>query len=78
MTLNLKNGNCLELMKELPDKSVDLFICDLPYGETNCKFIFVLLNSDTLLLNLGRKDLRWIWSGKKETRQVDYNQDTDR
>ena len=38
MTLNLKNGNCLELMKELPDKSVDLFICDLPYGETNCKW----------------------------------------
>jgi len=25
-------------MKELPDKSVDLMICDLPYGETNCKW----------------------------------------
>ena len=34
----LKNGDCLELMKELPDKSIDLFICDLPYGETNCKW----------------------------------------
>jgi hypothetical protein len=38
MTLKLENGNCLELMKNLPDKSIDLFICDLPYGETNCKW----------------------------------------
>jgi site-specific DNA-methyltransferase (adenine-specific) len=26
------NGDCLELMKTLPNKSVDLFLCDLPYG----------------------------------------------
>lgn len=32
MTLQLLHGDCLELMKTLPDKSVDLFICDLPYG----------------------------------------------
>lgn len=32
MTLQLLNGDCLELMKTLPDKSIDLFICDLPYG----------------------------------------------
>ena len=38
MSLIIENGNCLELMKELPDKSIDLFICDLPYGETNCKW----------------------------------------
>ena len=38
MTLKLENGDCLELMKNLPDKSIDLFICDLPYGETNCKW----------------------------------------
>ena len=25
-------GDCLEIMKEIPDKSVDLIICDLPYG----------------------------------------------
>ena len=35
---NIENGDCLELMKKLPDKSVDLFICDLPYAETNCKW----------------------------------------
>ncbi len=36
--MDLRNGDCLELMKTLPDKSIDLFICDLPYGETNCKW----------------------------------------
>ena len=30
--LQLLHGDCLELMKTLPDKSVDLFVCDLPYG----------------------------------------------
>jgi DNA modification methylase len=29
------NGDCLELMKTLPNKSVDLFLCDLPYGCLN-------------------------------------------
>jgi site-specific DNA-methyltransferase (adenine-specific) len=28
----LLKGNCLEVMKALPDKSVDCFVCDLPYG----------------------------------------------
>ena len=31
-TLTLQNGDCLDLMKALPDKSRDLFLCDLPYG----------------------------------------------
>ena len=36
--MDLRNGDCLELMKTIPDKSVDLFVCDLPYGETNCSW----------------------------------------
>jgi site-specific DNA-methyltransferase (adenine-specific) len=32
MTLQLLHGDCLELMATLPDKSIDCFICDLPYG----------------------------------------------
>ena len=40
--MNITNGDCLELMKNLPDKSIDLFICDLPYGETNCKWDSVI------------------------------------
>ena len=30
--LTLFHGDCLNIMKDLPDKSIDLFICDLPYG----------------------------------------------
>ena len=38
MTSTLISGDCLVEMKKLPDKSVDLVIADLPYGETNCKW----------------------------------------
>lgn len=29
--LTLKQGDCLELMKEISDKSIDMILCDLPY-----------------------------------------------
>jgi site-specific DNA-methyltransferase (adenine-specific) len=31
-------GDCLELMKEIEDKSIDMIICDLPYGTTACSW----------------------------------------
>jgi site-specific DNA-methyltransferase (adenine-specific) len=31
-------GDCLEVMKGLPDKSIDMILCDLPYGTTACKW----------------------------------------
>ena len=34
----LLHGDCLELMKGLDDDSVDLIFCDLPYGQTSCKW----------------------------------------
>lgn len=34
----LLNGDCLEELKELDEASVDLIFCDLPYGQTNCKW----------------------------------------
>ncbi len=35
-------GDCLELMKEIPDASVDMILCDLPYGTTACKWDSVI------------------------------------
>ena len=32
--LQLYHGDCLELMRDIPDKSVDMILCDLPYGCT--------------------------------------------
>ena len=34
----LWKGDCLELMNDIPDKSVDCIITDLPYGTTQCKW----------------------------------------
>jgi site-specific DNA-methyltransferase (adenine-specific) len=38
----LMKGNCLELMKEIPDGYVDMILCDLPYGTTACKWDSVI------------------------------------
>ncbi|MFA5587020.1 MAG: site-specific DNA-methyltransferase [Saccharofermentanales bacterium] len=32
------NGDCLELMNFIPDKSINMILADLPYGTTNCKW----------------------------------------
>ena len=36
--IDLKQGDCLELMNNIPNKSIDLILCDLPYGTTDCKW----------------------------------------
>ena len=38
----LYNGDCLEIMKDIPDKSIDSIICDLPYGTTKCKWDVII------------------------------------
>jgi len=35
-------GDCLEIMKEIPDKSIDMILCDLPYGTTGCKWDIII------------------------------------
>lgn len=40
--MTLLNGDCLELMKDIPNKSIDLILCDLPYGTTHCKWDIVI------------------------------------
>lgn len=37
-SIELKQGDCLELMKDIPSKSIDLILCDLPYGTTRNKW----------------------------------------
>lgn len=43
MFQNIKNGrfylgDCLGVMKEIPDGVIDMVLCDLPYGTTACKW----------------------------------------
>ena len=50
MRVNLKCGDCLEIMKDIPDKSIDMILCDLPYGTTKNK-------RDSVI------DLNELWTG---------------
>lgn len=38
----LAQGDCLELMKKIKDESIDLILCDLPYGTSACKWDSVI------------------------------------
>lgn len=39
---NIYHGDCLELMNGIPDKSMDMILCDLPYGTTACKWDMII------------------------------------
>lgn len=36
--IELIQGDCLQEMRNIPNKSIDCIICDLPYGEVECKW----------------------------------------
>jgi site-specific DNA-methyltransferase (adenine-specific) len=36
--MELIQGDCLDKMKSIPDGSIDMILCDLPYGTTSCKW----------------------------------------
>ena len=40
--IDLRKGDCLEVMKDIPDKSIDMILCDLPYGTTRNKWDSVI------------------------------------
>lgn len=42
MSVKLYLGDCLEVMKQLPDNSIDMVLCDLPYGTTSCSWDVII------------------------------------
>ena len=40
--MKLIHGDCLVEMQNIPDKSIDMILCDLPYGVTSCKWDIVI------------------------------------
>ncbi len=40
--VQLLKGDCLEVMKEIENKTIDMILCDLPYGTTKCKWDIVI------------------------------------
>ena len=54
--IKLWQGDCLELMKDIPDKSVDMIFSDLPYGKTNCRWDSIIPLEDYVMIN-GKNDI---------------------
>jgi len=40
--IELRNGNCLDIMPRIPDNYFDMIFCDLPYGTTTCKWDIII------------------------------------
>jgi site-specific DNA-methyltransferase (adenine-specific) len=51
--INLRLGNCLEVMKTIEDNSIDAIITDPPYGTTSCKWDSII-NLDLMWEELNR------------------------
>ena len=51
--IDLRQGDCLEVMRSIPDGSVDLVLCDLPYGTTRNKWDSVI-NFSAMWMELWR------------------------
>ena len=42
MKIDLRYGDCLDIMQEIPNNSIDCIICDLPYGTTACSWDVII------------------------------------
>ena len=40
--ITLKQGDCLEIMQDITNQSIDTIICDLPYGSTSCNWDVII------------------------------------
>lgn len=49
--IKLYNGDCLEVMKEIPNKSIDMILCDLPYQVTKNKWDTIIPMNDYIIAN---------------------------
>ena len=49
--IKLYNGDCLEVMKEIPSKSIDMILCDLPYQVTKNKWDIIIPMNDYVIIN---------------------------
>ena len=49
--IKLYNDDCLEVMKEIPNKSIDMILCDLPYQVTKNKWDTIIPMNDYIIAN---------------------------
>lgn len=53
----LIKGDCLEKMKNIPDKSIDMILCDLPYGTTRIKWDTIIPLKDFISVYINKKQV---------------------
>ncbi len=86
MSVDLRLGDCLEILPTLADKSVDAIITDVPYGTTACKWDVIILckgafvttasqpfTSVLIMSNLDWFKYEWIWRKTKAGNFINAN-----
>ena len=60
-------GDCLEIMKSFPDKSIDLVITDPPYGITDCSWDTVIPFTEMWkeFLRIGKENCAFVIFGSQ-------------
>lgn len=51
--IKLLHGDCLELIKDIPEKSIDMILCDLPYGQTARNKWDVVIPMEDYIIKMG-------------------------
>lgn len=70
----LVNEDCLEYMNQIPDKSIDMVLCDLPYGTTKCRWDVKIPLNDFVLVGskiMNEKDYL-LYAMQNDTKSFDY------
>ena len=50
-------GDCLEVMPKIADKSIDMILCDLPYGTTACKWEKDIFEVETKITQINDEEI---------------------
>lgn len=59
--MQLYNADCLEILPTIPDKSIDMILCDLPYGTTRNKWDVIIPLAVTAVVSPQRSSN---WGGR--------------
>ena len=49
--VELYNNDCLKIMKDIPNKSIDMILCDLPYQVTQNKWDIIIPMNDFISID---------------------------
>jgi len=66
-------GDCLEVMKGIPDNSVDMILTDPPYGTTACKWDSIIPFNDYVIINNKKYQYEECILNNKIMKEFDYD-----